>query len=948
MLERESAMGIRQKLTILSNELTRRLYNVDEQLENVREEMTEIMEKFTNQAKNSGWKQKECREMVISGYLGWKRRVAKRKREGGETYRSASCSLTTRTRMKLTGRENWYKTSKRKRDEDEEEEEEMKERYWIRKKRKQESKEDQAKIISVMFVPCTHGGELARRLREAETELGNQTGFKIKIVERSGTRIVDILHKANPWQGADCQRPRCLICSTKQKTEKDLGQDCSLRNIVYETWCLTCEKRNIEKIMKEEEDFDYENEKEREEERKRRLGNIKKYKYIGESSRSAYERGIEHQNDWENLKDDSHMVKHYIECHEEEEMEEMIFGMRIVKAHKTAFTRQISESVIIQSEKQKHVLLNLKSEYNRCALPRLTAQIGEETLKKFENKNRKEKEEEKELEKKVRVLRSTKNKKNNKYRRENATEFEQPAGKRRRINEDDHKRVLKEKEKFEKRKETPEEENFFPIFVRKKAKLDQTKQEIEEIEETRWEKAWTEEEWKEKIKEMEKNIKEEEILRKKRIDEARRKEKTWELLRLCRRTIEEEGSKWKVSKERREMEREAALEREERLLIGRQKGSLAKEKHEKKEKQEKITKTLNKLPENRRKLVKAQLEKERRIEIKEAREEIWKKYRQNKGKKGTDPRKKSTINLSDENLDRKLEKIECEVKKIEKEREERQKAAKEKEDRIERKKRLEKKWEMLRWVVQYIDTNKDRWERERLNRLEIDKEEEEIRKIEEDWLRKNETEKKEAIKLKELTEPNENKRKEERLAEARRLKESWRKIRSKTENDSEEEEDDQTHHQPDVVDDGPEPGEEEPWSEDEMMKWMGIDERNWCLDCANSPCLCALVKLEIKLKILKESHETEEKIEEGKETEVGGLQLHHHPMMGDDEAAGQGGHGGGDKQHLTPPQCPKKLGVVGVPERQTLVVKLDLRNPPSNLSKKRKLSEETEQTTKTK
>ena len=88
-----------------------------------------------------------------------------------------------------------------------------------------------------MFVPCTKGGELARRLREAEMELGKQTGIRLKITERAGTKIVDILHKANPWQGEDCNREKCFICSTKQKTEKNLSQDCSKRNVVYETWC---------------------------------------------------------------------------------------------------------------------------------------------------------------------------------------------------------------------------------------------------------------------------------------------------------------------------------------------------------------------------------------------------------------------------------------------------------------------------------------------------------------------------------------------------------------------------------------------------------------------------------------------------------------------------------------------------------------------------------------
>ena len=30
------------------------------------------------------------------------------------------------------------------------------------------------------------------------------TGYRLKIVERGGTKLVDMLHKANPWAGQDC------------------------------------------------------------------------------------------------------------------------------------------------------------------------------------------------------------------------------------------------------------------------------------------------------------------------------------------------------------------------------------------------------------------------------------------------------------------------------------------------------------------------------------------------------------------------------------------------------------------------------------------------------------------------------------------------------------------------------------------------------------------------
>ena len=44
----------------------------------------------------------------------------------------------------------------------------------------------------------------------------------------------------------------------------------------------------------------------------RRGREIKKFKYIGETARSAYERGLEHLRDYEERKLDSHILNHLL------------------------------------------------------------------------------------------------------------------------------------------------------------------------------------------------------------------------------------------------------------------------------------------------------------------------------------------------------------------------------------------------------------------------------------------------------------------------------------------------------------------------------------------------------------------------------------------------------------------------------------------------------------
>ena len=90
------------------------------------------------------------------------------------------------------------------------------------------------------------------------------------------------------------------------------------------------------------------------------------YKYIGETARSAYERGMEHRNGLEKMEEDNHLMKHIANHHQDKEIGKIKFGMRVLKFTQSALERQILESVKIQEERKKHQILNSKAEYSRC------------------------------------------------------------------------------------------------------------------------------------------------------------------------------------------------------------------------------------------------------------------------------------------------------------------------------------------------------------------------------------------------------------------------------------------------------------------------------------------------------------------------------------------------------------------------------------------------------
>ena len=74
-------------------------------------------------------------------------------------------------------------------------------------------KEDvKRKYQSVVFIDYTAHSELANRIRTRLRKLEEVGHVKIKIVEKAGDKIVDLLHKSNPWSSEHCGRSDCLVC----------------------------------------------------------------------------------------------------------------------------------------------------------------------------------------------------------------------------------------------------------------------------------------------------------------------------------------------------------------------------------------------------------------------------------------------------------------------------------------------------------------------------------------------------------------------------------------------------------------------------------------------------------------------------------------------------------------------------------------------------------------
>jgi hypothetical protein len=181
-------------------------------------------------------------------------------------------------------------------------------------------------------------------LQEIEKRLGGMTSYRVRVAESAGMALSRLLPSTNPWGPGDCGRQDCNICS--QQDEKQ--QDCRKRNILYENRCQMC-------MVKVNEGRDGVNKDGR-------------GVYVGETSRSMYERSKEHQRDKELRSEDSHQIKHWAMDHPELQSPPK-FKFKIISTFGDPLTRQIAESVRI--ERSGLEILNSRSEYSRCRIPRL-------------------------------------------------------------------------------------------------------------------------------------------------------------------------------------------------------------------------------------------------------------------------------------------------------------------------------------------------------------------------------------------------------------------------------------------------------------------------------------------------------------------------------------------------------------------------------------------------
>ena len=289
----QSAMSTKAKRNILTAEMLRVLLRCSPLLG-----WTKTAQHASNMNKriqNSGYNYKFREQITKSALHKYKEIIAKDKSGECPLYRDKEWKRAERIKKKQQNKTKWFKKGK-------------------------------AKNKSVLFIPATPNSKLQKLCNKVI----KKHNIDIKVIEKSGRQVKNILQTSDPFKTNKCPDENCFTCKNSSKPT-----NCRKEGIVYNISCSLCPSV-----------------------------------YVGESSRNANSRGKEHINDYINKRDCSVMLRHNKTHHPNYDQNNPNFTMTVKQIYNDrSIDRQISEAIQINNVPHPE-LINNRQEYQQTNLPR--------------------------------------------------------------------------------------------------------------------------------------------------------------------------------------------------------------------------------------------------------------------------------------------------------------------------------------------------------------------------------------------------------------------------------------------------------------------------------------------------------------------------------------------------------------------------------------------------
>ena len=330
VLHAKAAQSESNKFSSLTQKVVRRLLHTSSSVHG--SHGMENLERFSCKMINSGHKQHYVQKVVTAGIMKFKKKLnksilPKTHKDYKPLHLGTHYDSHGRWKRKVQSRTNWYEDKAKEEQSDHEKRAFQKDGKMGKKTFQKDG--NKVKTSTVVFVPATKRGKLTEMLKEKEEEMARLTKFRIRFQEAGGIKLGQ-LFSTHLGAGGPCGRLDCQPCESRDEKRPN----CKAQSILYESKCNICNKDETSS---------------RQEEKGQRKGI-----YIGESSRSLYERSKEHLKDAEDFSPSSHMVKHWMHAHEEMKTCPD-FSFTILSRFRDCLSRQVAKAIqILYTKDQNH------------------------------------------------------------------------------------------------------------------------------------------------------------------------------------------------------------------------------------------------------------------------------------------------------------------------------------------------------------------------------------------------------------------------------------------------------------------------------------------------------------------------------------------------------------------------------------------------------------------
>ena len=171
---------------------------------------------------------------------------------------------------------------------------------------------------TILQVPSSKDSRLLKAIAKIEPRLAKTTNYHAKLVEKSGKSLSKCFSK--DFSSGKCFRTDCYVCKNPTLKGPSL---CNVKSIVYECVCDICDTTH-----------------------KLTDNSTHRGRYVGQSSRTLYERVNEHMTGLRRQEEKNFLFKHWATVHGEM-LTAPTFRFRVVKCHKSPMDRVIHEAVRI-------------------------------------------------------------------------------------------------------------------------------------------------------------------------------------------------------------------------------------------------------------------------------------------------------------------------------------------------------------------------------------------------------------------------------------------------------------------------------------------------------------------------------------------------------------------------------------------------------------------------